>query len=118
MDVKRRTPRTDMAFATLARKSGPVLEALTAELPYDKYAIDTALTQLIQLSTRLNPNGAALDFELLDLSDSADDLKRKFDGFLDVESATVDDLLVRVQEADAPHDAALAPEAPPPTEKN
>ena len=62
-------------------------------------------------SARIVADGdSSLPFELGLATDSADELRRKFDGYLAALTSEIDELEKLVDAADAPFDAALAPE--------
>lgn len=115
MKIKRRTPRTDLIFQTIALRARGLNREIaeSSEEKFDPFAVEVALEYFFRLSARLDLNGTTFDFELASASDTRDDIRRKFMQYLDTEQAEqVDEAVAMLFKTDAPADETLGPTPP------
>lgn len=113
MEIKKRTPRTDLQLNAILVKMGELLEPLSLETGATKYSIDEALTAYARISVRASFGKDELDFELIQPGDSVEVIGARFDKYLDTQCVeTVEAALKALFEMDRPADQATAPTLP------
>lgn len=113
MEIKRRTPRTDLIYQTIKIKADGLDRAVAASEGVHWAVAEVSVDNFLNLSARWTPNGTPLDFELAAISDDASDIKRKYLAYLDSEHVDqIDQALLALMKMDLPADKTLAPDAP------
>lgn len=113
MEIKRRTPRTDLQLNAILVKMGELLKPLAQEIGASEHRIDEALTSYARISVRVSFGKDELDFDLIQPGDSTEVIKGRFDAYLDTQCVeTVEVALRALSEMDRPADQATAPIPP------
>ena len=95
IEVGPTTPRVRLTFSSLQSRSLEFYEEYAKQLGIHVDALDTLLSELILISANARES-SGLDFDLLSMSDTEDEIKFKFQGFLDTRFNT---LAVKVRNA-------------------
>lgn len=113
MKVLNRTPRTDLRYGGYLRKMAAILEQVAQENGTPIEAADDALEGFAWLSSRVEFETGEVDFDLARTTDTAEEIKVKFDKYLDTESMRqVNAARVAIREKDRPADPVNAPVPP------
>lgn len=113
MQIKKRTPRTELEYDVILSKMGEILTEIAQTLNAQDYWVDRVMTQYARLSARVIFSENEVDFDLIDPTDSSNVIRAKFERYLDSEQiAVIEQALEAMISADLPTDLALAPEAP------
>lgn len=79
MKLKPKTPRTEMAYASLVEKALEIFEPVSEVLGLPSAAVDGELSKFLLLSTRIEPGPHdKLDFEFAAPGDGPDVIQKKF----------------------------------------
>lgn len=110
MEIKKRTPRTDLQLNAILVKMGELLRPLAQEIGAAEHRVDEALTAYARISVRASFGKDELDFDLIQPGDSAEVIRDRFDRYLDTQCVEiVDAALMALSEMDRPADQATAP---------
>lgn len=114
MDIQPFTPRLRMYRASQLRKVLDWYKPLAEEYNIPSDIMFGAVSDFVVLSMRVNGSTAkSFDFKLAEMSDDSAALEKKFRAYLDTKCAPlVYEIETAIQTFDAPHDPALAPDAP------
>lgn len=112
MQVRKRTPRTEMEFDVIASKMSDGLSAIAKDLDAQEFYIDRVMTQYARLSNRVIFAAGEVDFEIALPSDSPSQIQTKFEAYLDSDQLDViEEALNLILEADMPANPITAPNA-------
>lgn len=113
MEIKRRTPRTDMFRDAINDKMATFHEQLAEELGVKVSVLDNALLDFSRISSRITFADGEVDFATAQPGDSTDQLIQKFTAYLDSQCIEVIEAAqAKVIEQDRPPHPLSAPEAP------
>lgn len=115
MEVKRKTPRTEMVYNSLVIKMSEIFESVAEDLGLSPLAVDKEMARFAALSARLT--AIDCDFELADVGDEEDALRAKFLKYVETEDyLKVEDIFAQIAAMDRPVSKISGPEEP--EEKN
>lgn len=118
MQIKHRTPRTDMQYDSIIRKMAEILDEMIEREGVASNIADRHLTRFAELSCRIDANGDKLDFEFAAFTDEPAVIKDKFLAYLDSECVEwIDQARRAIFESDKPSDPVTAPAPPASREK-
>lgn len=119
MEIKTRTPRTEMALESLTTKMASFYEKLAEDLGYDEIAVDREMSRFAELSSRVSFGKGEVDFDLAGPSDTPDEVCAKFLVYVDTKCYEVArEAARRLAATDRPLvPAEQAPTPPGPNEK-
>jgi hypothetical protein len=110
MEIKRRTPRTDLVLSGILVKMGELLKPLAEELGAPEYSVDEALTAFARISVRASFD-KDVDFDLIQPGDGVEQIRAKFSAYLDTQHmGAVQAALLAIHEMDRPVNPDTAPE--------
>lgn len=113
MQIRKRTPRTEMEFDVIASKMGDHMRDIASELDAQEFYVDRVMTQFVRLSNRVVFEEGEVDFEIASPDDPPAVICGKFDRYLDSEHLDkIEEALTLILETDMPHDPVTAPTPP------
>jgi hypothetical protein len=113
MNIKRKSPRTVLAYQTFIRRANEFITQLAEEEGYEEGILDVEAINYLVLSARVEFDKGEVDFELLTLKDETEEAQVKFLQYLETEHyQIVEQAVDEINKLDAPVDRALAPEPP------
>lgn len=119
MEVKKKTIRSEAIYDAMVVKMFKIVDEIAAEIDLPDDVVDVALAKYANLSARVEFGKKEVDFELATVHDTVEDIKAKFLAYFTSDCVDiVDQAAEQIRIMDRPSDAALAPDAPPESEKN
>lgn len=113
MQIKNRTPRTEMEYDIILSKMGELLTEIAKSLDAQEFWVDRTMTQYARLSSRVEFTEGEVDFSPVHAADSPAVIREKFESYLDSAALeTVELALTMLLAHDAPSELATAPEVP------
>lgn len=120
MKIKPKTPRTEMTFYAISGKMAGFFEQLGEELGFGSQAVDRELTRYASICARVEFDKKEVDFEVAIPTDTAEQIRAKFTGYMDTKQyLLVEEAERQIAMADLPlSPPEQQPDPPEPSEKN
>lgn len=110
MQIRKRTPRTEMESDLIGYKLYPLLQELIEEYDAPELQIDQVMTQFLYISTRVLFEAGEVDFDIALPTDSSVRVREKFNAYLDSEMLDkIEKARTLIDEFDAPANPITAP---------
>lgn len=113
MKIVKRTPRTRLAQRAIGTKALGITKQLSEELGFIEEHIAEELAGLAVLSTGLSFDTGEIDFDLLQPTDTPEEMAQKFVAYIDTKcTGTIDQAWELIAGYEAPAESILAPVGP------
>lgn len=113
MEIKKRTPRTDLQLSGILYKMGALTKPIVEELGSVEYLVDESLTAYARISARASFGKDEIDFDLIQPGDGEEQIRAKYEKYLDTQCmGSIEAALMAIYEMDRPVDPVTAPTPP------